>query len=185
MKDFEGACSVALVYYLGDPGHMYVWRLPVALRAAARCPAELRWPPARARAAWAARPPSGDCIVLPYPSSMPDAVNTVPGTTNSGRNGCRTGSLCWPRGLLGTLAARRLRAGGAAAGLFWSVQWAGRGRKTCFHHGGPVGRLYPASSHPPRPGAARLRHRGSRQVKSRLLSRRRSVENHECAHLLT
>ena len=138
------------------PGH--VW----PLRAAARCPAELRRPPAAA--AWAARPPISDRIVLSHPSAMPDAVNTVPGTTNSGRNGCRTGSLCWPRGLLGTLAARRLRAGGAAAGLFWSVQWAGRGRKIYVHHGGPVERLYLASSRPPRPGAARLRHRGSRQI---------------------
>ena len=56
---------------------------------------ELRRPPAAA--ACAARPPSGDCIVLSYPLAMPEAASTVPGTMNSGRNGCRTGSLCWPR----------------------------------------------------------------------------------------
>ena len=71
---------------------------------------------------------------------------------------------CWPRGLPGPPAASRLRAGGAAVGLPWSIQRAGRGREIGFHHGGPVGRLYPASSHPPRSGAARLRHRGSRQI---------------------
>ena len=124
--------------------------------------APLRRPPAAA--ACAARPPISDCTVLSYPLAIPEAANTVPGTTDSGRNGCRTGALCWPRGRRGALAARRLRAGGAAVRLPWSIQWADRGRDICLHHGGPVGRLYPASSHPPRPGAARLRHRGSRQI---------------------
>ena len=156
VKDFEGHDSVTIVYYLGTC---------LAAEGRGAAPAELRRPPDAA--ACAPRPPSVDCIMLPYPSATPDAVNTVPGTTNSGRNGCRTGSLCcWPRGLRGTLAASRLRASGAAAGLFWSVQRAGRGRGICFHHGEPVGRLYPASSHPPRPGAARLWHRGSRQSHS-------------------
>ena len=146
LKDFEGHDSVTLVYYLGT--------CLAAEGCGARCPAELRRPPAAA--ACPVRPPIGDWVVLSHPSTTPEAANTVPQGMDSGRNGCLTGLSCWPRGLRSTLAVRRLRAGGAAFALFWGVQWAGRGRMICVHHGGPVGRLYPASSHPPRPGAARL-----------------------------
>ena len=81
VKDFEGHDSVTIVYYLGTC---------LAAEGRGAAPAELRRPPDAA--ACAPRPPSVDCIMLPYPSATPDAVNTVPGTTNSGRNGCRVRS---------------------------------------------------------------------------------------------
>ena len=82
VEDFEGHDSGTLVYYLGT--------CLAAEGCGARCPAELRQPPAAA--AWAARPSSGDWVVLSHPSATPEAANTVPGTMNSGRNGCRVRS---------------------------------------------------------------------------------------------
>ena len=153
VKDFEGHDSVTLVYYLGT--------CLAAGRAAARgaalsCAGRLLRLPARPDPQSAIAP----CCRFHWPYRKPQTRSPAP-RTYSGRNGCRTGALCWPRGRRGALAARRLRAGGAAVRLPWSIQWADRGRDICLHHGGPVGRLYPASSHPPRPGAAWLRHPGA------------------------
>ena len=67
VKDFEGHDSVTLVYYLGTC---------LAAEGAARCPAELRRPPAAA--ACPVRPPIGDWVVLSHPSTTPEAANTVP-----------------------------------------------------------------------------------------------------------